>query len=75
MRLKTVHLSGTFFFGFLLFIFLLPASSFGEILTVKHTVKQTLGAGSPLMTPVFTPLPRLKEKLWKKREPILKASP
>ena len=42
---KTVLLRGSFVLVFSLFISLLPASSFGEILTVKHTVKQTFGGG------------------------------
>jgi hypothetical protein len=41
--MKAIHLSGTFILVFLLFISLLPASSFGEILTIKHTAKQTFG--------------------------------
>ena len=43
--IKTIHLRGVFVVVFLFFISLLPASSFGEILTVKHTVKQTFGGG------------------------------
>jgi tetratricopeptide (TPR) repeat protein len=41
--MKTVNLSGVFVVVFLLFISLFPASSFGEILTIIHTVKQTFG--------------------------------
>jgi tetratricopeptide (TPR) repeat protein len=43
--MKTVHLSGVFFVVILLLISLSPASSFGEILTIKQTVKQTFGGG------------------------------
>lgn len=42
---KTILLRGSFVLVFLLLISLLPAYSFGEILTVKHTVKQTFGGG------------------------------
>jgi hypothetical protein len=43
--MKILLLRGTFVLVFLLSISLLPAASFGEILTVKHTVKQTFGGG------------------------------
>jgi tetratricopeptide (TPR) repeat protein len=43
--MKAMHLTGVFVVIFLLFIFLLPIQSFGEILTIKHTVKQTFGGG------------------------------
>ena len=42
---KTIHLMGVFVLIFLLFISLFPAVSFGEIITIKHTVKQTFGGG------------------------------
>ena len=41
--MKTIHLTGVFVVVFLLFISLSPSSSFGEILTIKQTVKQTFG--------------------------------
>jgi hypothetical protein len=43
--MKILLLRGTFVLVFLLSISLLPAASFGEILTIKHTVKQTFGGG------------------------------
>jgi tetratricopeptide (TPR) repeat protein len=43
--MRTLLLRGTFVIVFLLSISLLPAASFGEILTIKHTVKQTFGGG------------------------------
>jgi hypothetical protein len=42
---KTIHLMGMFVLIFSLFISLFPAVSFGEILTIKHIVKQTFGGG------------------------------
>ena len=42
---KTIHLTGVILLVFSLFISLLPRASFGEILTIKHTVKQTFGGG------------------------------
>jgi tetratricopeptide (TPR) repeat protein len=41
--MKTIVLRGMFVVLF--FASLVPASSFGEILTIKHTVKQTFGGG------------------------------
>jgi tetratricopeptide (TPR) repeat protein len=41
--LKTIFLRGMFILIFLFFVSLLPASSFGEIVTIKHTVKQPFG--------------------------------
>jgi tetratricopeptide (TPR) repeat protein len=41
--MKTILLRGMFVVVFLFFISLLPASSFGEIVTIKHTVKQPFG--------------------------------
>jgi tetratricopeptide (TPR) repeat protein len=43
MVMKTILLRGMFVVVFLFFISLLPASSFGEIVTIKHTVKQPFG--------------------------------
>jgi tetratricopeptide (TPR) repeat protein len=43
--MKILLLHGTFVLVFLLSISLLPVASFGEILTIKHTVKQTFGGG------------------------------
>jgi len=43
--MRTLLLRGTFVIVFLLSISLFPATSFGEILTIKHTVKQTFGGG------------------------------
>jgi|GEM_PF-4013107 len=43
--MKILLLRGTFVLVFLLFISLLPSPSFGEILTVTQTVKQTFGGG------------------------------
>ena len=42
---KTIHLMGMFVLIFSLFISLFPAVSFGEILTIRHAVKQTFGGG------------------------------
>ena len=43
--MKTNHLMGMFAVFFLLCISLLPADSFGEILTIKQTVNQAFGGG------------------------------
>jgi len=46
--MKTINLRRLFFIAFSLSIFLFPASTFGEILTLKHTVRQTFwGSQSP----------------------------
>jgi len=48
MMRETIHLTNVFFIVLLLFISLLPVSSFGEILTIKQTVRQTFGGGQSL---------------------------
>jgi len=72
--MRTLHLRSSFVLVFLLLISLFPAYSFGEILTVKHTVKQTFGGGQSSDDARISAIAKAKREALEKRGPILKAS-